>query len=713
MVLSPNRNVDNVALQTLSLQDEKSLLPRVQQRKARISDTRPTRPSNGVKQKVRKGRLCLLPELPLDVLYEIFGHLHPVDLLHLARSTKNLRRVILTKNALSVWRATYPSPEEIPTAPEDVPLPVWCSLIFENFCQSCLAVNVRKVYFALRVRYCNKCIKNKTIPKSAFDPKVKRDKIIIQCLPFEKYGSEETRCLKATQDTLLAELNCLDGDRSQWVKERKAAARQRVKDAAPFIDWDINVKQDRQDELTDIRMERRLAIEEKISQMGYHIELDWLQTNEDIVAALDMSCWSDHPRLKDAKPLTDRIWNKLEDEIKEYMEKVRTVRVRVLRQTVIDRRKRELSKAYAAFRFSETQPDDRKPATAHALTTLWPTIFDLYRKKSLKTILEKEGDDDVTAEDFKPFFSELAKKLPLWCYSQRQDLAYSLDLTSFFESIGEWNGHWDHYSKSQYLDLAVVVVTCDTPPFWCHGCNERDMKLRPWMWYPHFLHDTCTTFCRRRHAKWDKKATESDRDSTLHVDGGHSLRITEFNTDTLTFDVKAAKIVVNLLRLCQMNPRETTVKQMDELPARFVCLKCNFGHQCDGDRRVTVMNWRAAVQHNMIKHFGDATVLWERISELDVPEAERLEVLEPHRLKGLETEYLLLAPNEAVYRCLRCRGDKADPGPKGIEVLELHLETEHGIPKGEAALDFDYYRALDLPAEQPCPVRMKPRKVEM
>lgn len=83
--------------------------------------------------------------------------------------------------------------------------------------------------------------------KSTFDRKLKRDKIVLSCVPFESIGcassplicscyvvdhtftADEPRCLTSTYQAFLEELKDVEGDRTQWVKERKAAAKARIK----------------------------------------------------------------------------------------------------------------------------------------------------------------------------------------------------------------------------------------------------------------------------------------------------------------------------------------------------------------------------------------------------------------------------------------------------------------------------------------------------
>ncbi|KAF8186012.1 hypothetical protein BJ912DRAFT_852529 [Pholiota molesta] len=126
-----------------------------------------------------RAKLGLLPSVPLDVLFEIFSHLAPLDLLRLARTTKELRKLLLHRSSTFVWKAALSNVEGLPACPEDMSLPCWTNLVFDHHCQvwainitnrllficictqNCLTNNVKKCDFALRVRYCKKCANDK------------------------------------------------------------------------------------------------------------------------------------------------------------------------------------------------------------------------------------------------------------------------------------------------------------------------------------------------------------------------------------------------------------------------------------------------------------------------------------------------------------------------------------------------------------------------
>ena len=63
-----------------------------------------TQPVNYAKIKGKKGKLKDMTKMPIDILFEVFSQLEPVDLLHLSRATKELRAMLITSNATFLWK---------------------------------------------------------------------------------------------------------------------------------------------------------------------------------------------------------------------------------------------------------------------------------------------------------------------------------------------------------------------------------------------------------------------------------------------------------------------------------------------------------------------------------------------------------------------------------------------------------------------------------
>ncbi|KAF9060710.1 hypothetical protein BDP27DRAFT_1236376 [Rhodocollybia butyracea] len=85
-----------------------------------------------------RGRLGLLERLakdvPLDVILEIFCYLEPGDLLRLARTTKDLRSILMSKSSESIWRTARENVQGLPPRPNDLNEPQYAHLCYESYC---------------------------------------------------------------------------------------------------------------------------------------------------------------------------------------------------------------------------------------------------------------------------------------------------------------------------------------------------------------------------------------------------------------------------------------------------------------------------------------------------------------------------------------------------------------------------------------------------
>ncbi len=71
----------------------------------------------------------------LTIQLQIFSHLEPRDLLHLCRTNKFLRSILLDRNSLGVWRSARQNLNGLPDLPEDLSEPRYASLLFDKYCQ--------------------------------------------------------------------------------------------------------------------------------------------------------------------------------------------------------------------------------------------------------------------------------------------------------------------------------------------------------------------------------------------------------------------------------------------------------------------------------------------------------------------------------------------------------------------------------------------------
>lgn len=109
-------------------------------------------------------------------LAQIFGFLHPLDLLNLARTTKSLRQVTMSRSARPVWRESFETVDDLPKCPEDMSEPEYANLVFDTACSVCSILTIRdnllifdtqeclssrgaEAFWAWRRRLCKKCLR--------------------------------------------------------------------------------------------------------------------------------------------------------------------------------------------------------------------------------------------------------------------------------------------------------------------------------------------------------------------------------------------------------------------------------------------------------------------------------------------------------------------------------------------------------------------------
>ncbi|RDX47866.1 hypothetical protein OH76DRAFT_1441097 [Lentinus brumalis] len=119
--------------------------------------TRSTRTPVRSKPRVRRRGLDV-SNMPWDVLLEIFSVMHPRELLILARTSKEYREFLMSRNAARFWKAARQQSEsDLPDCPPFLSEPAYANLVFFAHCHNCTAPNVKTVIWEFLARYCQKC----------------------------------------------------------------------------------------------------------------------------------------------------------------------------------------------------------------------------------------------------------------------------------------------------------------------------------------------------------------------------------------------------------------------------------------------------------------------------------------------------------------------------------------------------------------------------
>ncbi|PBK90974.1 hypothetical protein ARMGADRAFT_933223, partial [Armillaria gallica] len=81
----------------------------------------------------------------------------PQDVLQLARSSKDLRSIFMSRLSMAIWKAARRS-VECPSPISGFSEPAWANLLFMNTCHFCWKSTVRSIDFVFRTRICSKCM---------------------------------------------------------------------------------------------------------------------------------------------------------------------------------------------------------------------------------------------------------------------------------------------------------------------------------------------------------------------------------------------------------------------------------------------------------------------------------------------------------------------------------------------------------------------------
>ncbi|KAI0275539.1 hypothetical protein BGY98DRAFT_1188376 [Russula aff. rugulosa BPL654] len=263
---------------------------------------------SGPPKRGRASCLSELPMMPLDILFEIFSHLHPSDLLSLSRVNKAFRSQLLSSGFLSLWNTCFRLCGT-PTTPVDMSPASWAHLLFGGaYCYSCGAKPVTKVLFAFRRRACRSCITTHLRCSSEVSQEYK------DMIRSEPRSVGKGCCARHWWDedvtAFEAELNALknpvsdpadaEATISAFLAKKKAGVTAITEHARICATWEKDRNTDRSTKLSDVRDKRFEDIKARLLalQCGY-LEKDVNQLRL-------------HREVRISKPMSDRVWKRVE-----------------------------------------------------------------------------------------------------------------------------------------------------------------------------------------------------------------------------------------------------------------------------------------------------------------------------------------------------------------------------------------------------------------
>ncbi|KZT08450.1 uncharacterized protein LAESUDRAFT_723975 [Laetiporus sulphureus 93-53] len=483
----------------------------------------------------KRGGLKDLPEMPDDILFEVFVLLHPKDLLNSARTTRPLRAFLMTRRSAFIWRASRTQVDGLPDCPQHLSEPAYANLMFFSHCHKCLKGNNNSALWEFAARYCQRCRKTTTIDERDFSidistavGEVPPSKIFATI----RYSQSRRRFYHVPQ--LLGFMdawNAVSQDEQAYqslIDKESEKTRQLTDHAAACRKWQYDQTKLRAEKLDEIRRERCKAIMSRLREEGWGDELGGMWTfRRSPVREL---VWI--PR-----PLTDQGWRKIRSALHNFMQEKRDMRLRMERRCTISSRINTLDRI-------ANQLLSTSPWTAPSAYGLLP--HDLPFISGIQELVKAPTTDLITEERFLALKDEVTSHLMDWHETAECELERLLPI-----------------SCEQGVDaLALAVVS-----YKCRKCAQI-------LYYPFVLAHLCLR----------TEAEDSDVRWNVFLDGQASPP--PWSCANLDFSPNFEE-VRELVRLCDKDPDTTTTLDMEELDERFA-------YSFNGN--VVVVTWRAALE---------------------------------------------------------------------------------------------------------------------
>ncbi|KIL00812.1 hypothetical protein PAXRUDRAFT_821269 [Paxillus rubicundulus Ve08.2h10] len=689
------------------------------------------------------GRLAGLMEMPMDILFEIFGHLMPLDVLRLARTTKQFRRVLMHRSSLSIWIAARKNVPDFPDCPPYMSEPEFANLVFDTHCHECLSPNIRSVDWRIGRRICSKCAKECMVD----DYSVFSGESVYKAVP-SKYGkrgrpSYYSKDLQEFQRKRAA-FTSLE-ERDEFVKERQDLVFKMETHGALLEGWAINQAKDRSEQLDDLRRERKEAIVEKLTELGWGPEIEQIPYRDDL---------SHHRLVKQPTRLTTRIWANIQTEMISYMEQMKTQRLERERKALVISRKKIAVSILRAYKIAHLP-----------LTDVMPEPVDFCAIPRVSEILELPTETQVTELTFAPVVEKMDELVAEWrdhilgsLVQKVKDSLYSkpkvnylgedadLALLDSVATISSADPKGKGKAKAvdppvpddseiiQNLSLATTVFNCkccssrlgalfdvydedeDEDDFldpWGFGLapRRRRAKSNP-LFFPKVMGHRCLT--KQRGFNWDNPGG----DPTRQLDGPMGNR-TQWTCQPLQLDEKADRVVVSIVTTCGLDPATTTTVQMDQLNPQLACLSCLRWSDDEMDEAdASVFGWRTAVIHNNRAHAGRTNVKWKLIDEVLAGEVVNVDeqfktnktLISALVLHGLVPgDININPPEEAIWLCAHCLDLPQEKDCMEFSKIKTHLSLVHLVHDPQE--NQDYYE--DYEAPQGRKVQHTPHKITL
>ncbi|KAJ3825576.1 hypothetical protein F5880DRAFT_1700706 [Lentinula raphanica] len=490
----------------------------------------------------------LAKDMPVEVILEVFCYLHPRDLLRLARTSKDLRSILMSKSSANIWQLAGSNVEGLPPCPDDLSEPQYANLLFEPQCHVCMGPGrCENILWNFRIRSCYQCLRTRsrfsTSPLAGLPndhPLAAHQHSDIFPSELITYHPSRTtlyligdknivQCYRAEYDALNTQ-----EDRDAWIilkKKQRLAIKEHNKQ---YTAWHEMSLKSRANELSVVRQDRKTAILSRLKEIGWDDEV------QIIMQATTTNCdrFTNHKLVKQSKKLTEHDWRTIKDDLVEFLTTNK-------RKRLFDPR---LSCTLQMYGTVLSYSDLREP---------YPTMGDVLHTTSV------------------------------WYTStpENQNLTSTLFRSRFHEHLRGFITEWRAANDQQLLEIVrksrptatVSDLHLATTVFRCESCNQGDGET---LYYPQLFYHRCCT----------SPFVNYPDDTPNQYPGPWSPIRIKYSE---AYSAHARKLV----EACALDPNTATIQDLYDANPLFECTTCETSSQvwCGGR---LFMRWPYPLHHD-------------------------------------------------------------------------------------------------------------------
>ncbi|OBZ74626.1 hypothetical protein A0H81_05073 [Grifola frondosa] len=580
-----------------------------------------------------KAPLSALPTMPIDILFEIFGHLTPRDLISITATNKAFRQLLMTRKAITVWKAVRKQEYDAPDCPPGISEPQWANLLWGgNTCQECGTKNVVRINWGILRRVCTACMKQHLVRTAAFKKNFPDlDVSIMELLPYSNVGGWAHGWATKTRfywDADIVDMADKLADLERDIHMRKPHARRARKEfkAAKVAQvdgirkhivvcekWMEQVTERRRQDQEILKEERLEAIRSRLVELGHDY-----RDAKDAVPLYD-------PRIV-AKPLTDRSWKQM--------------RIRFERDATAAKERRfayELEKIKSARKdiVANIYAEHCKDLTPLQKSYM-PFKDDVCQFAGFAELIDADREVAVTEADFADAVKALPDLIAKFSENRKSKLAALVPPRPAPEQAAVGSSKLETSTPAP-ADLATSVFAC-TP---CYT----------WRPYPYLQTPACSI----------SHSILSGEQAVLHVTHepqGPAWDAYLGNVKSLSFSADGSAAAASLVKLLGLDADIAVPRDLDDIDARFACMACG-PHVHQGASVRSTMTWRQCIWHFVLHKANTqhSAPDWYRLTDEEAALAREDERPDP----------------AALWTCNRCALNRKR------DELVMHVKTFHAV----------------------------------